>query len=194
MNAFAFSPSVNVDQTWEEVKKFQDKVMGVKETETDPLYFDHYDPEDLQHIIDTQQKVILEMKKRKLTKLFSICILIDDFSDDSNFSRHSKLLHSLFTRGRHNSISTLVSTQKFASIAQIVRINATFLIVYRLRNNKDLESFIEEVSGTIGKKELLQMYYLATKEDYSFLYCNLMNKIKDMFYINFNQKLIVNED
>ena len=53
------SPSVNVDQTWEEVKKFQDKVMGVKETETDPLYFDHYDPEDLQHIIDTQQKVIL---------------------------------------------------------------------------------------------------------------------------------------
>ena len=81
------------------------------------------------------------MKNRKLTNLFSICILIDDFSDDSNFSRHSKLLHSLFTRGRHNSISTLVSTQKFASIAQIVRINATFVIVYRLRNNKDLESF-----------------------------------------------------
>ena len=97
------------------------------------------------------------MKKRKMTKLFSICILIDDFSDDSQFSRHSKLLHSLFTRGRHNSISTLVSTQKFASIAQIVRINATFLIVYRLRNNKDLECFLDEVSGTVGRKELLEM-------------------------------------
>ena len=109
------------------------------------------------------------MKKRKMTKLFSICILIDDFSDDSQFSRHSKLLHSLFTRGRHNSISTLVSIQKFASIAQIVRINATFLIVYRLRNNKDLECFLDEVSGTVGRKELLEMYYLATKEDYSFL-------------------------
>ena len=45
--------------------KHQDKVMGVKETETDPLYFDHYDPEDLQHIIETQQKVILEMKKKE---------------------------------------------------------------------------------------------------------------------------------
>ena len=56
---YIFSPSVNVDQTWEEVKKVQDKVMGVKETETDPLYVDHYDPEDLQHIIETQQKVIL---------------------------------------------------------------------------------------------------------------------------------------
>ena len=167
--------------------------MGVKETETDPLYFDHYDPEYLQHIIETQQKVISEMKKRKLTKLFSICILIDDFSDDSNFSRHSKLLHSLFTRGRHNSISTLVSTQKFASIAQIVRINATFLIVYRLRNNKDLESFLDEVSGSVGRKEVLQMYYSAAKEDYSLLQCNLMNNIKDMFYIKFNQKLSIGD-
>ena len=187
---YILSPS---DQSWEAVKDDQDKVMGVKKTETDKLYFDHYDPDDLQHIIDTQQKVILEMKQRKLIKLFSICILINDFSDDSNFSRHSKLLHSLFTRGRHNSISTLVSTQKFASIAQIVRINATFLCVYRLRNNKDLESFLDEVSGTIGRKELLQMYYLATKEDYSFLYCNLMNKIQDMFYINFNQKLSIED-
>ena len=34
---YVCSPSVNVDQTWEEVKTHQDKVMGVKETETDPL-------------------------------------------------------------------------------------------------------------------------------------------------------------
>ena len=88
----------------------------------------------------------------------------------------------------------MVSTQKFASIAQIVRINATFLIVYRLRNNKDLEAFLDEISGTVGRKELLNMYQIAVKEDYSFLYCNLMNKPKDMFYINFNQKLIVDDD
>ena len=69
---YIFSPSVNVDQTWEEVKKFQDKVMGVKETETDPLYFDHYDPEDLQHIIETQQKVILEMRKKTNKHIFNL--------------------------------------------------------------------------------------------------------------------------
>ncbi len=187
---YIFSPSVNVDQTWEEVKKYQDTVMGVKETETDPLYFDHYDPDDLQHIIETQQKVILEMKKRKMTKLFSICILIDDFSDDSNFSRHSKLLHSLFTRGRHNSISTLVSTQKFASIAQIVIINAMFIIVYRLRNSKDLETFLEELSAMLHRKELLELYKLATKEAYSFLHNNLIAKtLNYMFYIEFEQKV-----
>jgi hypothetical protein len=36
--------------------------MKVKETPKETLYFDHYNPEDLQHIIDTQHKVILNMK------------------------------------------------------------------------------------------------------------------------------------
>ena len=168
--------------------------MKVKETSKEQLYFDHYNPEDLQNIIDTQHKIILHMKNRNLHKLYSILIIIDDFSDDPSFSRHSKLLHSLFTRGRHNSISTIVSTQKFTAVAQIIRVNATFLCVYRLRNNKDLECFLDEVSGTVGRKELLEMYYLATKEPYSFLYINLVSpKIQDMFYINFNQKLQISD-
>ena len=62
--------------------------------------------------------------------------------------------------------------------------------MYRLRNNKDLECLLDEVSGTVGRKELLEMYNLATKEPYSFLYINLVSpKNNDMFYINFNQTL-----
>jgi hypothetical protein len=168
--------------------------MKVKETPKETLYFDHYNPEDLQHIIDTQHKVILNMKKRNLNNLYSILIIVDDFADDPSFSRHSKLLHSLFTRGRHSSISTIVSTQKFTSVGQIIRVNATFLCVYRLRNQKDLDAFLDEVSGTVGRKELLDIYNLATKEPYSFLYINLVSpKINDMFYINFNQKIIISE-
>ena len=191
---YIFSPSIHVDQTWQAVKDYQEKVMKVKETPKETLYFDHYNPEDLQNIIETQHKVILHMKKRELHKLYSILIVIDDFSDDPSFSRHSKLLHSLFTRGRHNSISTIVSTQKFTAVAQIIRVNATFLCVYRLRNNKDLECLLEEVSGTVGRKELLEMYHLATKEPYSFLYINLVSPtIENMFYINFNQRLKISD-
>jgi hypothetical protein len=134
------------------------------------------------------------MKNKNLHKLYSIMVVIDDFSDDPSFSRHSKLLHSLFTRGRHNSISTIVSTQKFTAVAQIIRVNATFLCVYRLRNNKDLEAFLDEVSGLLTRKELLEIYNLATTEPYSFLYINLVSpKINDMFYINFNQKIIISD-
>ena len=127
--------------------------------------------------------------------MFSICIVIDDWADDPKFTRQSKLLHSLFTRGRHNSISTIVSTQKFAAIHPIIRVNATSLIIYRLRNEKELISFIEEVAGLVTRKELIEMYKYATDEEYSFLYINLTAKsIKDMFYKRFTTKIELEEE
>ncbi len=81
--------------------------------------------------------------------------MIDDVAKDAVFTRQSKLLHSRYTRGRDNSISTIVSTQKFAAIHPIIKVNATSLIVYRLRSNRELESFLEEVSGLTNKKGLL---------------------------------------
>ncbi len=68
---YVFSPSVNVDQTWEAVKKYQEDVMEVKESDAAKLYFDHYNRDELEHIIETQHKVILHMKKTKaLPSLF----------------------------------------------------------------------------------------------------------------------------
>ena len=94
------------------------------------------------------------MNKQNLNNLYYILIIIYDFSDDPSFSRHGKLLHSVFTRGRHTSISANVSTQKCSAAAQIVRVNATILCVYRLRNNNNLECLLDEVSGTLGREEL----------------------------------------
>ena len=42
--------------------------------------------------------------------------MIDDFADSPEFSRNSKLLHGLYTRGRHSQISTVVATQKFNAL------------------------------------------------------------------------------
>ena len=119
-----------------------------------------------------------------------IRVFIDDFSDDPSFSRHSQLLHSLYTRGRHTSISTRASTQKFAAVGQFIRVNATCLCVYRLRNNKDLECFLDEVAGTVGRKELLEMYNLASREPNRLLYINFVGpNFIATFQIKFNQKL-----
>ena len=179
-----FSPSIDVDSTWAPVKTYIEDVTKVKETDDEKLYFSDYNPDDLEKIISLQQK------KQKDTNLYSVLVVVDDFADDPSFSRHSKVLHSVFTRGRHNSISTIVSTQKFTAIAPIIRVNATFLIVYRLRNPKDLETFLEELSAMLPRKELIELYQLATKEPYSFLDINLVAKtLNTMFYINFKQKL-----
>ena len=158
------------------------------------IYLDHYDPADLTHIMPTQHTVTGFMKKQKYTKLYQILVIVDDFADESSFSRHSKLLHSLYTRGRHNSISTITATQAFTALSTLIRKNATELYIYRLRNYRDLETFIEEVSALYPKKTLLELYNMATSEPYSFLYVNLRAKDKeDMFYMNFGRKLLVED-
>lgn len=192
---FVFSPSIDVDSAWIEVKKYQADKMNVQENEKEQLYFDSYDPDDLENIIDTQHKVTKHVKASGKKKLFSILIIVDDFADDPKFTRQSKLLHSLFCRGRHNSISTIVSTQKFNALSPIIRVNASALIVFRLRNQKELEAFVEEVAGLVTKKELLEIYKYATKDEFSFLYINLLAKtINNMFYKTFKELIQLEEE
>lgn len=191
---YIFSPSIEVDLTWQPVKQYIEKEMKVQHTEEEPIYFDHYNPEDLIKIINTQHKVIDYQKKHGHKKLFSILIIVDDFADDVNFARHSKLLWSLYTRGRHNSISTITATQKFASIAPIIRVNATELFCYRLRNYKDLETLVDEVSAITDKKTILQIYNMATSEPFSFLYINLRSKDKNnIFHIRFDKRIEIED-
>ena len=189
---FIFSPSIEVDMTWKPVKDYIEKHMKVRHTAEEPIYFDHYDPEALATILETQHKITTFLKKRGDTKLFQILIIVDDFADDPSFTRQSKLLHALYTRGRHNMISSITATQKFNAIHPIIRVNATELYVYRLRNTKDLETFVEEVSAVYDKKTLLALYNAATEEPFSFLYVKLTSKSKDdMFYKRFDHKLVI---
>ncbi len=141
---FIFSPSIEVDMTWKPVKDYIDKHMKVRHTAEEPICFDHYDPEALAKILETQHKITTFLKKRGDAKLFQILIIADDFSDDPSFTRQSKLLHALYTRGRHNMISSITATQQNNAIHPIIRVNATELYVYRLRNTKDLDTFVQE--------------------------------------------------
>lgn len=157
------------------------------------FYFDHYDEEALFNIINTQRKIIEYQKKHNHNKLFSILIVVDDFADDVKFSRNSKLLHSLFTRGRHSQISTVVATQKFNALSPIIRVNASDLYVFRLRNYSDLQAFLDEVSAIAPKDIILEMYRLATDEPYSFLTVKLTSKDKNkIFLIRFDKALTFN--
>jgi len=186
---YIFSPSIDIDLNWAPVKKYIHNDMKAVETEDDKFYFSEYDPVALEKIIDTQYKITNYMKTHNYKTLYQILIIVDDFADDPTFTRQSKLLHQLFIRGRHSSISTIVSTQKYYAISPIIRINATQLYIFKLRNYKDLESIIEELSALTDKKTLLDIYNLATDKPYSFLFINLVAHDKNkMFYINFEKQ------
>ena len=137
--------------------------------------------------LNTQKKETDYQKEQKHKDLYKILIVIDDFADDTNFTRKSQLLHQLYTRGRHYMISTTTSTQVDKQISPIVRKNMTHLFNYRLRNYGDLEAVVEELSAIYDKKTLLLIYHEAVSDEYSFLYANLMQKDKrKMFMTRFD--------
>ena len=51
---YVFSPSIMVDATWEPVKEYIEEDLDAHETEEDKFYFDSYNPEALENIINTQ--------------------------------------------------------------------------------------------------------------------------------------------
>ena len=186
---YIWSPSINVDSTWKPVKDYiRDHV---KPNDREKCYFDSYEPSELEQVIKTQQKVIDYQKEQKHKDLYQILVVIDDFADDTNFTRKSTLLHQLYIRGRHYMISTITSTQVYKAISNIVRKNMTHLFIYRLRNYSDLEAIVEELSAIYDKKTLLQIHHEAIDEPYSFLYVNLMSKDRTkMFLQRFDRYLV----
>ena len=96
---YIFSPSIDVDMTWEPVKKYIEHEMKIAHTEKEPLFFENYDASALQNIITTQHKVIDFMKKPKnTTKLYSVLVVVDDFADDPTFSRQRDETRIIYKR------------------------------------------------------------------------------------------------
>ena len=127
--------------------------------------FDDYDSTALQNIIDTQHKIVEYQKKNKIKNLFSVLIVIGDFAEDQRFMKHSSRLHGLYTKSRHNAISVLTSVQKYNSVAPILRLNSSSLYIFKLRNMKEVDAFIEENSALVDKHRLYDMYQQAVNFD-----------------------------
>ena len=94
----------------------------------------------------------------------------------------------LYVRGRHFGISSISSVQRYRVLSPIIRVNATALIVFRLRNTKELEAITEESSAVVSKDRFCELYDFATSEPYNFMFINTGAKnANEMPYQNFEQ-------
>ena len=126
-----------------------------------------------------------------------ILVIVDDFADRPDIMHSSgNVLTSLMIRGRHFGVSTWISTQKLSAVSLIARLNFQAILCWRLRNQKEIDCLIEELSALYPKRVLLQMYELAVKEPFSFWYILLTARRKeDMFFIRFDHKMsLANSD
>jgi hypothetical protein len=96
---FVFSPSVDIDMTWEPVKKYVESELKVN-LEREPSFFDEWEPDKLGKIIDEQYRLIEFQKKKGYKRLYSICVVIDDFADRPDLMHNNaNLLSRLFSEG-----------------------------------------------------------------------------------------------
>ena len=193
---FIWSPSVNLDSIWLPVKKYIKEGLKV-DTDTESCWWDEFNVEDLERVIETQNTIIEYQKNQGMKKLFNIFVIFDEVSDNPALTRNNKLLNSLFCRGRHSGISTLVSLQKSSTVPPIIRVNRSHLFCYKVRNSKEIETLQDELSAIVrsdnlleSKKLIYKIYETATDEPHSFLYINLLQKDPSRIFMkHFSQYL-----
>ena len=204
---FVFSASIHVDSVWHPVKDYIEKHLHV-DTKREKVYFDEFHKEDLEEILEQQYKINQYQKDHNFKQLFATLVLVDDFVDQVSFSKHNSMLNALYIRGRHFGVNVVSSSQKFNSLSTIIRVNSRQLFFFKMRNYREIQSMVEELSALLIKKNLLkddknihnskntllEIYEKATEERFSFLFVNLMESdINRVFMVRFEKRIIVDD-
>ena len=190
---YVFSPSILVDDSYQELRKYLDKM-----SPREKLYFDDLDMSALGKII-SDQTAIVEMCKKNKIKPPQLLIVIDDMADRSDVLNRrtgarnggSHIL-SLSVRGRHSCISWIVSTQALNLVCLPIRKNVRNIVQYRARSQREVDSLIEELAAVYDKETVLKIYeYAVNEQPYSFLNVKLdAADKKDMFWLRWEARII----
>ena len=156
--------------------------------------WDRWEPGTLEKIIERHKRVNAHLKAKNITKGYVVLVLIDDFADQGDKVMHSStiILTSLFVRGRHLGCACWLLTQTLRVVSLICRTNFCWMLIWRLRNSKELITILEELDALVDRKLLNEMYRIATSDKHSFWYINLLNEQDQMFFKNFEHRFAMN--
>lgn len=197
---FVFSPSINLDPQYKPLKTLCARL--AKESRyTKPVIFEDLVEAQLEAII-TEQRTIVEGCRRLKQKPPQICIFFDDMADRGDLVNCRKggksggsWLTSLAVSGRHIQITWILATQKLNLIGTTIRLNSRCLLVWRLRNHKEIECLCDELTGFYPKDTIMELYMAATAEPFSFLTIRQDAKTRrDAFWLRFENRLYPEED
>ena len=167
-----FSPSIHIDSVWDVVVKHA-KTLDTEDCKS--TFHDTFDEPALIAIIAKQREKIRELKLTKTKKPLPQCLIcLDDLADSGVMHTSISALTSCYVRGRHLGLSTWLSTQKLSTISPVCRSNFAFMLIWELRNRKELfDGVLHELSNIHPIDTLFEIYKMGTEEKHSFLYVNL---------------------
>jgi hypothetical protein len=130
--------------------------------------FDGWDDEWAEQLIATLTKVNGGGKPRSEHK--KVLLILNDIIADANL-HSSPTIKKLYARGRHLSISLVVTTQHLTAVSPLMRTNSDFIAIGQL-NRASINILVDEfMSGDIDKADFIKMYNKATG-DFGFLLIN----------------------
>ena len=188
---YIFSPTAELDvSTWGPVKSFIKDRMGV-DLNKEPAFFTEFRPEVLEGIIRKHSSVVQKQKDKGERELFGCLVIVDDFGDDASLMHKggNSVLNRLFLSGRHHAISTIVAVQKLTLVSTPIRVNATGLLAFKVRNQKEYESIESEVTALVDRNTFKEIWEVAVEsQPYSFLFIRLNAKtLNETFMVRFEK-------
>ena len=81
----------------------------------------------------------------------------------------SPIVTELFLRGRKLNILLVFISQSYFEVPKTIRLNATYLFIMKIPNNKKIQQIASNHSCDIGFKTFTKLYKYHIKEIYPFL-------------------------
>ena len=174
-NIFLFSPSAHYDTALDNLNL---KEKNIREK---------FDQEFIDEIVQDQKEVINEHGKANAPH---ILFIFDDVVLEMPKTKDSPL-KKLFFYGRKYKISLMITTQKYRLLDPAYRLNASHWIYFTGNiNNFELNAIADD--QPLDKNTFKKIWKRATEEgQYSFIYANMKEPIKQRYYITFEQRVSI---
>lgn len=188
-NDFYLEPTFQTTQIIQD--RIADNVKRYKKYLKDKEFYDsikHKDPDSLTLTEIARLDKMESVPPVAPYKAFPQSVLIVDDSIGSVLFSPSKRnpFVNFFIRSRHQGCSIILSTQHWGGLNRSLRANATFFVIFKMNDKKQLYQIYLELAHKMDFEQFLEVFHRATEEKYSFLFVDLE---KDIVRRNFNEPI-----
>ncbi len=170
-----FSNTYHNDKIWKACKSIDE----------DNVYVDYSD-EKLQEIVDEQRQAIEDEEP------INTLIIFDDIIQQIN--KHSALINKLVMRNRHYYLTIWITTQKYSLVSPTIRNNISYDILFGIKNKKEKEFIINELSDNISEEDFTKMWdYALDGKNYNFMVIGVKDRDNKMYRKQFKSFMMVQD-
>ena len=139
---------------------------------------DHYENRFIEEVVAKQKSYDREDMPTQL-------LILDDIISKDFKKTSGNSINALATRFRHYEMSIMVFVQSARAVSNMIRSNATDILIYRQQSNMEWEKLKEEYSD-LAPKHFETYYQISQMERYGFLYIDAQEN-PARFYKNFEE-------